>query len=179
MGTTNLGVGSDSIPSSNVGEERTLSPVSVSLLVFAVERLYALDIELVERVIRAVEIRPLPGGPEIVAGLLNVRGSLLPVVDLRVRFGLFKRKPRLDDHLILMKSPLRLALRVDLVHGVISRPVEEIMSVDAMMSRTKYFEKAVPLDGEIVLIQDLGRLLSPTEESAANEAIRQNTESIR
>ena len=96
MATTQLGVGSDNTANSTIGGQRTFS-VPLSFLVFAVERLYALDIELVERVLRAVEIRPLPSGPEILAGLVNVRGSVLPVVDLRARFGLPKRTARLDD----------------------------------------------------------------------------------
>jgi purine-binding chemotaxis protein CheW len=176
MATTQLGVGSGSTSNSNIGGQRTLS-VPLSFLVFAVERLYALDIELVERVLRAVEIRPVPSGPEILAGLVNVRGSVLPVVDLRMRFELSRRKPRLDDCLILVKTPMRrLALLVESIDGIISRTPEEIASVDAVAPRTRYFAGVAKLDGEILLIQDLARLLSLEEENAVDESMQRGTE---
>jgi purine-binding chemotaxis protein CheW len=176
MTTTQLEVRSGSTSNSNIGGQRILT-VPLPFLVFAVERLYALDIELVERVLRAVEIRPVPSGPEILAGLMNVRGTVLPVVDLRVRFDLSKRKRRLDDCLILVKTPVRrLALLVESIHGIISRTKEEIASVEAVAPQTKYFAGVAKLDGEILLIQDLGRLLSLEEEDAVDEAIRQGTE---
>lgn len=49
---------------------------------------YALSLAQVERVIRAVEITPLPQAPEIITGVINVRGRVIPVVDIRKRFRL-------------------------------------------------------------------------------------------
>jgi purine-binding chemotaxis protein CheW len=176
MATTQMGVGNDGVSNSNLGRQRD-SSVQVSLLVFAVEQLYALDIELVERVLRTVEIRPVPSGPEIVAGLINVRGSIIPVVDMRARLGLPKRKPRLEDCLLLVKTPRRrLALQVESVHGIIGRTAEEINSVEDMAPQTKYFAGVAKLDGEILLIQDLERLLSVEEEIAIDQTMQQNAE---
>ncbi len=52
------------------------------------EQRYALHLSAVERVICVVEITPLPKAPEIVLGIINVGGQIIPVIDMRKRFRL-------------------------------------------------------------------------------------------
>ena len=57
------------------------------IVVFALdEPRYALPLSAVERVVRAVEITPLPKAPEIVLGVINMQGQVVPAVDIRKRF---------------------------------------------------------------------------------------------
>lgn len=57
------------------------------LVVFAFdEQRYALHLSAVERIVRMVEITPLPKAPEIVLGVVNVQGRIVPIVNIRKRF---------------------------------------------------------------------------------------------
>ena len=68
------------------------------MVVFALdEPRYALLLSAVEKVVRAVEITPLPKAPEIVVGVINAQGRILPVLDIRKRFRLPAREMKPDD----------------------------------------------------------------------------------
>jgi purine-binding chemotaxis protein CheW len=64
---------------------------------------YAIRAHLVREVQRAALPAALPGAPAIVSGLLNVRGELVPVVDLRARLRLPARPLRASDHLVFCR----------------------------------------------------------------------------
>jgi CheW-like domain len=74
----------------------------VEILVFEISGLrFALLASDVRELTRAVAIVPLPRAPRIVEGIINVRGSLVPVLDIRRRFHLAQRAASHMDHLIL------------------------------------------------------------------------------
>src|SRR5277367_233894 len=68
------------------------------LVVFDLEeQRYALRLSAVEQVVRAVEITPLPKAPEIIRGVVNVHGRVVPVYHIRARFRLPEREIDLSD----------------------------------------------------------------------------------
>ena len=72
-------------------------------LIFSVGGLQcALGLESVEHVTKAVFVTPLPGAPELVLGLINFAGRLVPVVNVRKRLGLPERRTQLSDILIIL-----------------------------------------------------------------------------
>jgi len=80
---------------------------------------YALYLSAVERVVRAVEITPLPKAPNIVLGIINFQGKIIPVIDIRQRFHLRRREINLEDQFIIARTSKRLVvLVVDSVTGV-------------------------------------------------------------
>src|SRR5688500_5027212 len=80
---------------------------------------YALPLESVERVVRSVEITPLPDAPEVILGVINVRGRIIPVADIRSRFRLPPKDMTLEDKLIIARTARRsLAVVADEVSGV-------------------------------------------------------------
>jgi purine-binding chemotaxis protein CheW len=92
------------------------------LVVFLLEgQRYALRLAAVERVVRAVEITPLPQAPEIVLGMINVEGRIVPVVNMRNRFGRPERAIELSDQFIIARTSRRaVALVVDSVNEVVA-----------------------------------------------------------
>ena len=81
---------------------------------------YALHLGVVERVIPAVEITPLPKAPEIVLGLINIRGKIIPTLNIRRRLQLPERETELNDHFIIANTSKRtVALPAESVGGVI------------------------------------------------------------
>ena len=92
------------------------------LVVFTLdEQRYAVPLSAVERIVRLVEITPVPHTPEIILGVINVQGRILPVVNIRRRFRLPARELHPSDHLLIARTSKRtVALVVDAVSEVIT-----------------------------------------------------------
>jgi purine-binding chemotaxis protein CheW len=133
---------------------------------------FALHAAAVLRVIRAVEITPLPNAPEIVSGILNIQGQIVPVYDIRARFHLPTREVSLSDHLIIAATEKRnIALLVDSVDDVIETPEEKIVAAERILPELEYVQGVVKTQDGMILIHDLERFLSPGEERALEEAM--------
>lgn len=143
------------------------------LVVFELDQSrYGLPLDVVERVVRIVEITALPKAPEIVLGVVNVQGRVIAVADLRKRFRLSERKPALSDQLIIARTPARpVALLVDAVSAVVEYAEGQAAAAQAIVPGTDYIAGVVKLADGMVLIQDLGRLLSLGEERRLDDAM--------
>lgn len=136
---------------------------------------YALDLSQVERVVSMVAVSPLPRTPAIVVGVINHRGSVVPVLDLRPRFGFPRRELGLTDHLLLGRTSRRmLALPVDEVLGVNEVPVENILAPSTLLPGVGYVTGIVALADGLLFIHDLEALLSMDEERRLTEAMDDN-----
>ncbi len=136
------------------------------------EQCFALSLATVERVIAIAEITPLPGAPAVVLGIVNVRGAIVAVVDIRQRFGLPAREIRLTDRMLIARTSRRaVALIADAVAGVVAKPGTAIVTVDGICSDRKYVAGAVQLEAGLTLIHDLETLLSRDEERVLEQAI--------
>src|SRR5258708_24469384 len=90
------------------------------LVVFTLgEQRYGLPLSSVERAVRIVEITPLPNGPDIVLGVINVQGRLIPVVNLRRRFSLPEHEVVLTDQIVVAHTD-RKSTRLNSSHQIIS-----------------------------------------------------------
>jgi purine-binding chemotaxis protein CheW len=136
------------------------------LVLFALdEQRYALDLASVERIVRVVDVTPLPKAPPIVLGIINVKGDVVPVYDLRRRFRLPEREIKLTDQLMIAKTSRQtVALLVDGVDGVLEVADEEIASAGEILPEIEYVHGVVKLQDGLVLIHDLDQFLSPEEE---------------
>jgi purine-binding chemotaxis protein CheW len=122
---------------------------------------FALLASDVREVLRAAAISPLPGAPPAVAGLLNVRGALLAVYDLRVRAGLSQRPLRVSDHLVVAEAGGRsVVLAVDEVRAFLSVPAADVS--EAPVDSTGVAGVARLADGLLVIV-DLQRFLTEGE----------------
>lgn len=136
------------------------------------EQRYALWLSSVERVLPALFVTPLPKAPEIVLGVIDVQGEIVPVVDLRKRFRLPPRDMALDDHVVLARSPRRrLALVVDKVAGVEVADRAQCVGVEALPPGSGYVAGLVKTKEGLVLIHDLGTFLGLEEERALDAAL--------
>lgn len=119
-----------------------------------------------------VEITRLPAGPDFIHGVINVRGNILPVLDLRCRFGLPERPVRLSDQLIILRCATRgFALMVDAVCDV--RDCTEQMRTEGaeIIPDLPFLAAVVKLHDGLILLQDPELLLSPDESIAIDELI--------
>jgi purine-binding chemotaxis protein CheW len=145
----------------------------MSVLEFSLDDLrYALPLPAVERVVRAVRTTPLPKAPRIVLGVINVKGNVIPVIDLRSRFRLPAREMSCDDRLILARTPRRaLAFAADGVSGVRTIAGGAIAKAEDALPFAEYLNGVAALDDGLVMISDLDRFLSLDEEEKLDAAL--------
>lgn len=148
------------------------------IVVFALdEQRYALPLSAVERVVRAVEITPLPKAPEVVLGVIDAQGQVIPVVDVRRRFRLPSRPVDEDDRLILARtSRRRVALVADSVAGVHEPADREMVSAKLELPFAEYIQGVAKTPDGLILIHDLDRFLSLDEEQLLDAALTGGTE---
>ncbi len=136
------------------------------------DRKFALYVSAVQRIIRVVEVTLLPKVPEIVVGIINMQGQVIPVFDIRMRFQLPAREVQLNDQLIIASTTKRtVALLVDSVDDVIEIPEEKIIAAEQILPELEYVEGVMKTEGGMVLIHDLEKFLSLPEEKTLNEAM--------
>ena len=145
----------------------------VRLVSFSLDnRCYALPLSTVDRVVRVVEITPLPKAPAIVLGIINVGGRILPVVNVRQRFHLPDRDIALRDQMILGKTGRRcVALVVDEVSRVTECQESEFIAGHEILPGMEGVHGVARLPDGMILIYDLHQFLSLEEESALDEAL--------
>jgi len=148
-----------------------------SVLVFSLDdQRYALPLARVKRAIRVVAITPLPELPPIVLGILDLGGVVIPVIDIRKRFGHPSRDVRLSDHLIVATTGRRtVALLVDKTKEVIEISPESYAPSGKILPGLELVDGAISLVDGLVLIHDLERLLSLDEETAIDRALNDVT----
>ncbi len=146
---------------------------ALKLLVFVLDgRYYGLHLSQVQRVIRAVDFVPLPDAPDFVLGAIDLHGTIVPLFNLRRRFGIASREITPEDQFIIACTTRRtVAIAVDQVTEIIERSPEQIVAGKKILDQLKLIEGAVPLEGGLVLIHDLDRFLSIEEERALEAAL--------
>ena len=149
---------------------------SIQLVVFTLDnQRFALPLSTVERAIRIMEIVHLPTAPEIVMGVINLHGKIIPVVNIRNRFRLPQREINLNDQLIISNTKkMPLAILIDSVLGVFEFPEKRIVSADKILPDIEYIEGVAKLEEGIILIHDIDKFLSLEEEKAIDEAVKEH-----
>lgn len=132
----------------------------------------ALPLPVVERVIQAVELTHLPGAPDIVLGVLNLQGRVIPVFNLRRRFGLAERALALSDHIVIARARRRpVALVADTVSGVTACAEPDWIDAARILPRLDHVAGVVRRDDGLLLVHDLDRFLSLDEEAGLEAAL--------
>lgn len=133
---------------------------------------FALALARVERVVRAVAVSPLPGAPAAILGLVTVHGEVLPVADMRRRFGLAPRPVDPDDHLVVARTPRRRwGLAVKAATGVVECADDEVIAPQAVVPGLEHVHGIARTPQGLLLVHDLDRFLALDEETALQEAL--------
>ena len=143
------------------------------LLVFEVGgQRYGLPAADVRELLRAVTLTPLPRAPAIVEGVINVRGVLVPVLDIRGRFRLPPKPPEPTDHLIVARAGGRLvALRVDRAVELTRLDPAAVERAEAVVPGVVYVAQMAKLPDGLMLVHDLNTFLSHAEAAELAEAL--------
>lgn len=144
-----------------------------SLMVFTLDdRRYALPLPAAERVVCMVAITPLPKAPDIVLGVVNIQGRVIPVINMRRRFNLPEREIALTDQLVIAHTAQRpVALVADAVLDIIAYPAQSMIAAEDVLPNIEYVEGVVKLADGLILIHDLDKFLSLEEEDLLDHAL--------
>jgi chemotaxis signal transduction protein len=142
------------------------------ILVFRLDgRRYSLDARTVVEVLPALAVCPLPGQPPYVAGAIDLRGTIVPVIDLRARFGRPSRPMELADRLVVARSRGRLvALWVDEVEELTTTDGAAWAPAGGLVAGERSLAGVVATAGGLVTIHDLDAFVAQCEADAVYEA---------
>ena len=127
---------------------------------------FGLDVFQVHEILRYSETTPMPKAPAFVEGVLDVRGTLVPVVDLRKRFELHDLRYDDDTRIILVDFQAeRLGLVVDEVSEVLRVPETAVTAPPQYVKglAAEFIRGIVRMEGRLVVLLDLERILSSQE----------------
>jgi purine-binding chemotaxis protein CheW len=157
------------VNSAAVAEDRGVTSVEemLQLVTFKLgSEEFALDILLVQEINRRVEITKVPKTPEFVEGVINLRGKIVPVLDLRKRFGLAGREFTAQSRIIVVNIDKRvLGLMVDSVSEVLRIPEHTVEPPPPLVAGidATYIKGIGKFEGRLLILLDLGKVLAGTK----------------
>lgn len=151
-----------------------INPPSLYILIFSLDnRRFALPVSSMERVFPVVEVTPLPDAPDIVTGIVNIHGSIIPVFNIRRRFHLPETDVNLTNKLIIAHTTSRsVGIVVDAVSNVMEYTEKDIVNADKIIPGMEYINGLIKLDDGMILIHDIDKFLSLEEEIKLDNAVK-------
>lgn len=126
----------------------------------------------VVELLRAVAIRRVPGTPPVIEGVVDLRGELVPVLDMRARFALPPKELEHTEHLLLASDGRRrVAIRADRALGITAVEAAEVLPGHVVAPGRPALAGVARLPDGVLLLQDLAAFLSQAEESALEDAL--------
>ena len=144
------------------------------LVVFTLsEESYGVDIGVVEEIIRMQHITRVPRAPEYVVGVTNLRGRVIPVIDLRHRFGLSREDDTAATRIVVVEIGRHtIGMVVDGVSEVlrISESSVELPSSVVTTVDSDYLRGIAKIEERLVILLDLEKILAGTLAELSEEA---------
>jgi purine-binding chemotaxis protein CheW len=127
---------------------------------------FAIRLENVEKVIRAIELIQVPESLDFLIGLINMEGRILPVFDLRKRFLLPPKELDIDDRILISSVKTgTIAVIVDSVEGIVEFSSQQIYSAKSIFPKMDQYIEGVWKDGtETAIIYDVDKLFPDINE---------------
>lgn len=136
------------------------------------EEMFALDVIQVREVLDVTNITKVPQSADFMRGVINVRGNVVPVADLRLKFGLEQAENTLDTRIVVMEITMDNEITVlgalaDSVHDVMDMQQDQIEPAPKIGAQwnTKFIKGIGKQDDQFVIILDIDKVFSSEEVS--------------
>ena len=136
---------------------------------------YGVDIGAVDGIVKMQAITKVPQAPDFVEGITNMRGEVLPVLDLRKRFGLPLSETTKDTRIVNVEvDGVKVGMVVDAVTEVLRVAEEEVEPPSPLVTTvdSAFITGIAKVDSRLIILLDLAKVLS-TEEQADLKALQQ------
>lgn len=145
-----------------------LPPGPIEALTFDLRgETFALEAGLVREVLDLLPETDVPGAPPFVGAVINFRGRVIPLVDLRVAFDMETVEPTIDSRIVVIEhdldgEPTLIGLRADKVHEVtsIAREITEDAPRVGLKWRADFIRLLARRDGDVIVIPDLDQIFA-------------------
>lgn len=161
--------------SGKLAEESTNTQSEQQLVVFDLaQEAYGVDIGTVREIIRMQDVTSVPHRPDYVSGVINLRGRITPVVDLRKRFDLPQADITRDSRIVVVDIDGEdIGMIVDAVTEVLRISTSQIEPPSTMIAAggSDYIVGIAKLESRLVLLLDLERVLTMASIEASTELL--------
>ncbi len=130
---------------------------------------YGVEITKVQEIILMGEITRVPQVPPYIKGLINLRSMVIPILDLRLRFGMPPQDPTDETRIVVVNVQNKtIGLIVDAVSQVLRINQEQIAPPPPTVGKVsrEYLTGLVRLDGRLLILLDIDKILQDQDESA-------------
>lgn len=132
------------------------------------EEEFGVEILKVQEIIRMMNITRMPKAPEFVEGVVNLRGRVIPIIDLRKRFGMSSQEHDKHTRIIVIEiNNVIVGFVVDSVSEVLRIPKDTVEEPPSIISGidSEYISGVGKLEDRLLILLDLDRLLSKGEQN--------------
>ncbi len=158
-------------------ENKTVVSKAAQYLTFKLrDEMFAIDVLQVREVLDLSNITKVPRAPDFMRGVINVRGSVVPVIDLRLKFGLPKTENTIDTRIVVMELNLEgeqalLGAMADSVHDVMDLMPDQIEDPPKIGARwrTEFIKGIGKQDDNFLILLDIDRVFSSDELALVDE----------
>ena len=134
---------------------------------------YGVNIETVREIIRMQTITAVPDTPDFIEGIINLRGSVNPVVDLRKRFSLNVQEETSETRIVVVDiGGEDIGVVVDAVNEVLRITGDSVVPPSSLVTTedSYYIDGIAKVEDRLLILLDLDRLLSTSDLAAASKA---------
>ena len=136
---------------------------------------YGVEIGAVNTIIRMQPVTHVPRAPSFVEGVINLRGSIVPVIDLRARFGLTTSAETKASRIVVVETPVGLiGMVVDAVTETLSIANDAVEPPSSIVTTTEsqYLRGVAKVQERLIILLDISRILTAEETAALEETAR-------
>lgn len=128
---------------------------------------YGVDINLVSAIEKYQQIVPVPNSVAFIKGIINLRGEVIPVYDLRRKFNMsaFEGSNEMRKLIVVKLEDVLVALEVDEVSEIHDFDAQDIVNMPkiVMSNATKFMDRVANVNGRLIVLMDINHLLSQQE----------------
>jgi purine-binding chemotaxis protein CheW len=152
---------------------------NLQLVVFNIgKELYGVGIDAVHEIVKVPDITQVPDAPAFLEGVINLRGKIVPVVDLRKRMNLDGRERTKSSRVLITENDGRLVgLLVDAVSEVLKLPPDAVEAPPEMVSSVgvEYITGVAKVEASLIILLNLGKVFSVEDMKQFGEAAERKT----
>jgi len=163
-------------------DKRNRTAGEEQLVVFTLaNETYGIDISAVNEIIRMQDITEVPRTPDFVEGVINLRGRIVPVIDLRKRFGLeVAEKTQASRIIVVEMDEVTVGMIVDSVSEVLRLPKENIEPTPPMVSGvdSAYLRGVGKWNDRLIILLDINKVLYKEEKEEMSQALEEASAAV-
>lgn len=148
-------------------QSASASPGQMQCVTFTLDaEVYGINVMQVQEVLREIEVAPVPGAPDYVIGIINLRGNVVSVVDARRRFGLSPADSTPLTRIVVIEAQQQIiGILVDSVAEVVDIDLADIELAPNVGNResARYIDGVVSRGDTLLILVDLDKLLTEEE----------------